>query len=335
MAKANIIPVFIPHLGCPHACVFCDQKRISGQSAPAAPADVTAAIERGLEKSKAPAQLALYGGSFTAIPPAEQEALLEAALPYVQSGQLSGVRVSTRPDCIDPETLSRLARYGVDTVELGAQSMDDNVLKASGRGHSAADTVRASRLIRRRGFSLVLQMMTGLPGSDRERDIETARRLIELAPDAARIYPTVVLRGTMLHRLWQAGAYAEHTVEDAVETCAAILPLFERSHIPVIRLGLNPSDGLSAGEAGAGAYHPALGELVKGRVLLRRARVVLSHAPRGRSVTLTVGKGRASQMAGQHRCNLAALQAEFGFEKIAIREREQDGGEMVLGEIMP
>ena len=335
MAKGNIIPVFIPHLGCPHACVFCDQKRISGAASPAAPADVTTAIERGLEKSETPPQLAFYGGSFTAIPAAEQEALLAAALPYVQSGRLSGVRLSTRPDCIDPETLDRLARYGVDTVELGAQSMDEHVLKACGRGHSASDTVNASRLIRERGFSLVLQMMTGLPGSDRERDVETARRLIGLAPDAARIYPTVVLRGTMLHRLWQAGAYAEHTVEDAVETCAAILPLFENAGIPVIRIGLNPSADLSAGEAVAGAYHPALGELVKGRVLLHRARAVLAHAPRGRSVTLTVGKGRASQMAGQHRCNLTALEAEFGYEKITIREREQDDGEVGLGEIMP
>ena len=328
MAKKNIIPVFVPHLGCPHACVFCDQKRISGAAAPAAPADVTAAIEQGLGKSETPAQLAFYGGSFTAIPPAEQEALLGTALPYVQSGRLSGVRISTRPDCIDPETLTRLSRYGVDTVELGAQSMDERVLKASGRGHSAADTVNASRLIRERGFSLVLQMMTGLPASDRERDVETARRLIELAPDAARVYPTVVLRGTMLHRLWCAGAYAEHTVEDAVETCAAILPLFERSHIPVIRLGLNPSDDLSAGEAVAGAYHPALGELVKSRVLLHRAREVLARAPRGRSVTLTVGKGRASQMAGQHRCNLAVLQTEFGYDRIMIREREDNDGEI-------
>ena len=327
--------MFVPHLGCPHACVFCDQKRISGAAAPAAPADVVDAIERGLGKSKKPPQLAFYGGSFTAIPAAEQEALLRVALPYVQSGRSSGVRISTRPDCIDPETLTRLSRYGVDTVELGAQSMDDDVLKACGRGHSAADTVNASCLIKERGFSLVLQMMTGLPGSDRERDIETARRLIELAPDAARIYPTVVLRGTGLHRLWATGAYAEHTVEDAVETCASILPLFEQAGIPVIRLGLNPSDDLSAGEAVAGAYHPALGELVKGRVMLCRARAVLAHAPRGRSVTLTVGKGRVSQMAGQHRCNLAALRSEFGYERIMIREREHDGGEVGLGEIMP
>ena len=330
MAKGNIIPVFVPHLGCPYACVFCDQKRISGAVRPVAPADVAAAIERGLRKSETPAQLAFYGGSFTAIPPAEQEALLGAAAPYLRPGRLSGIRISTRPDYIDLETLTRLSRYGVDTVELGAQSMDEDVLKVCGRGHRASDTVNASRLIKERGFFLVLQMMTGLPASNRERDVETARRLIDLQPDAARIYPTVVLRGTALYRLWQAGAYAEHTVENAVETCAEILPLFEQAHIPVIRLGLNPSAGLSAGEAVAGAYHPALGELVKSRILLHQARAVLAHAPRGRSVTLTVGKGRASQMAGQHRCNLAALQAEFGFKKIMIREREQDDGEVEL-----
>ncbi|MCM1148924.1 MAG: radical SAM protein [Butyricicoccus sp.] len=317
-ARRGIIPVFIPHLGCPHDCAFCNQKRISGALSPATAGDVAREIEQGLTRCRRPAQLAFYGGSFTAIPVSEQLALLGAAQPYLRSGELESIRLSTRPDAIDGPTLERLRARGVSVIELGAQSMDDEVLQKSGRGHSAEDTVRASRLIRRAGFSLVLQMMTGLPGSDARRDIETARRVIALSPDAARIYPTVIIRGTPLYGLWREGKYTGHTVEAAVEVCAQILPLFESAGIPVIRLGLNPTDELSGGSAAGGAYHPALGELVKSRVLLNRARGLLRRSPPPRSVTLAVSPRCLSQMAGQHRRNIEALRAEFGLDRVKI-----------------
>ena len=330
-ARASIIPVFVPHWGCPHACVFCNQRSITGQRENATAEDVQQAIMTAaafLPKGEK-RQLAFYGGSFTAIPAKEQEALLEAAQSYLARGEISSIRLSTRPDAIDEETLARLRRFGVETVELGAQSMDEEVLRLAGRGHTAADVERASRLIREAGFSLVLQMMTGLPGDTPEKDLETARRLIACKPDGVRIYPTVIVRGTALHELWRAGKYREHTVEDAVEVCARLLPLFERAGIEVLRVGLNPTEELSGGEAAAGAYHPALGELVRSRIYCSRAEELLAGIAPGSRVTLTVGKGKTSQMTGQHRQNLDYLKARFALREIRVRENPAANGEII------
>ena len=225
--RRRILPIFVPHAGCPNDCVFCNQKRISGSLLPASAETVRAAVSV-LEPGSG-YELAFYGGSFTAIPEAEQEALLAAAIPARESGAVSALRVSTRPDAVTEEKLARLRRYGVETVELGAQSMCDEVLLRSGRGHMSEDTVKAAKLVKDAGFTLILQMMTGLPGSDDARDIQTARSIAALHPDGVRIYPTVILRDTPLCDLWQAGKYREHTVEDAVRVCARILPIFECS----------------------------------------------------------------------------------------------------------
>ncbi len=330
-ARAQILPVFVPHLGCPHACVFCNQRRISGAQSPAKPEDVknltaqsAAFLPQGGKR-----QLAFYGGSFTAIPEKEQEALLSAAKEALDRGEIDAIRLSTRPDAIDDAVLARLRRYGVGTIELGAQSMDDRVLRQSGRGHTAADVERASALVRAAGFELILQMMTGLPGSDDEKDVETARRLIALKPDVVRVYPTVIVKDTPLYDMWRSGAYREHTVEDAVRVCAMIVPLFEAAGIPIIRLGLNPTEELSGGAAVAGAYHPALGELVKSRVLLNKARALLQTAAPGSRVTITVGRGKTSQMTGQKRENLRRLTEEFRLAGLRVRENPAENGEIL------
>lgn len=325
-ARCGIIPIFIPHLGCEHECVFCNQKRISGRLRPAAAQDVAREIEAGLGRCRRPAQCAFYGGSFTAIPAPQQLELLGAAQKYLRSGELSGIRLSTRPDAIDETVLERLHLHGVSVIELGAQSMDNVVLRKSGRGHSAEDTVRAAGMVKRAGFSLVLQMMTGLPGSDEASDVESARKIISLAPDAVRIYPTVIIKDTPLYKLWRAGKYAEHTVEDAVRVCAVLLPMFERAGIPVIRLGLNPTEELSGGAAAGGAYHPALGELVKSRVMLNRVRRILTDTERGREILSSVpcelrlhtSPSSVSQLVGQRRCNADALCTEFGFSGVKV-----------------
>ena len=173
-ARESIIPVFVPHLGCPNDCVFCNQRRISGSVTPATPQDVVEAIERAktLTGPETRRQLAFYGGSFTAIPVSEQEALLDAAGPYLESGDIVSLRLSTRPDAIDAATLKRLKAYGVETIELGAQSMSERVLALSGRGHTAQDVEDASAQVKAAGFKLILQMMTGLPGADDESDVE-------------------------------------------------------------------------------------------------------------------------------------------------------------------
>ena len=331
-ARESIIPVFVPHLGCPHACVFCNQRRISGSARPATAEDVICAVEKAaaLPYSGAKRQLAFYGGSFTAIPAAQQLALLRAAKEELERGNIQSVRLSTRPDAIDDATLTRLTQYGVETIELGAQSMDAEVLRLSGRGHTAADVERAARMIKARGFRLILQMMTGLPGDTPEKALFTAEKLAALKPDGVRVYPTVIVRDTALYDLWQAGKYQEHTVEDAVETCARLLPVFETAGIPVIRLGLNPTEELSSGAAVAGAYHPALGELVQSRLMLNEAQRVLKDVPPHSAVTLAVARGKTSQMTGQHRQNVETLCREFGLPSLKIMESDLNGREIQI-----
>lgn len=335
--RRRIIPVFVPHLGCPNACVFCNQRRISGSQTPATAETVVQSIKAA--QSVLPvgtmAELAFYGGSFTAIPLQEQESLLSAALPFLIRGDLSGVRISTRPDAITQPILEFLKRYHVQTIELGSQSMIDAVLQRSERGHTAQDTVDAARLIRGNGFQLILQMMTGLPGDSPERAIETARRIIALNPDGVRIYPTVIVRDTPLYDQWKAGIYAEHTVEDAVSLCGRLLPMFEEAGIPVIRLGLNPTDALSGGDAVGGAYHPAFGELVHSRILLERARKQLQflHVPAESRIVLGVHKRQVSAMVGQHRCNLMALQSEFDLRSVQVCPAEVKIGKILVQDI--
>ena len=317
-ARESIIPVFVPHLGCPNDCVFCNQRRISGSVTPATPEDVSGSVERAkaLTPPGTRRQLAFYGGSFTAIPVHEQEALLGAAQPYLESGDISSIRLSTRPDAIDGEILARLRRFGVETVELGAQSMSDRVLALSGRGHTAQDVADASAQIKAAGFRLILQMMTGLPGSDDESDVDSARKIAALAPDGVRVYPTVIVRDTALCDLWRAGRYKEHTVEDAVRVCARILPVFEAAGIPVIRLGLNPTEDLSGGDAVGGAYHPALGELVRARIMREKAEALLATANASGEAVLRVNPRLMSQAAGQHGANREYLKEKFGLKRL-------------------
>ena len=324
-ARESVIPVFVPHLGCPNDCVFCDQRRISGAASPATAEDVRRAVEAAAASSAnngGGRQLAFYGGSFTAIPAWQQEELLGAAQPYLADGTLSSLRLSTRPDAIDGEVLARLRRCGVRTVELGAQSMSDNVLALSGRGHTAEDVARAAKAVKAAGFRLILQMMTGLPGADDESDVQTARDIAALRPDGVRVYPTVIVRGTPLFDLWRAGRYREHTVEDAVRVCARILPVFEASGIPVIRLGLNPTEELSGGQAAGGAYHPALGELVRARIMRSRAEELLAGAEPGARAVLYVEPRLMSQAVGQHGENRVWLKERFGLKELKFLPRE-------------
>lgn len=239
---------------------------------------------------------------------------------------ISSIRLSTRPDAIDGAVLARLRRFGVETVELGAQSMSERVLALSGRGHTAEDVVTASRAVKAAGFRLILQMMTGLPGSDDESDVETARRIAALEPDGVRVYPTVIVRDTALCDLWRAGKYTEHTVEDAVRVCARILPVFEAAGIPVIRLGLNPTEDLSGGDAVGGAYHPALGELVRARIARGEAEALLEGTPEGADAVLEVPARLMSQYVGQHGCNRDYLVRKFGLHSLKFIPSAQSKG---------
>ncbi len=325
MAKNRIIPLFIPHAGCPCACVFCDQKKITGMDTPVTPEDVVREIEAALPWAGAGCQLAFYGGSFTAMQPETQERLLGAAAPYLRDGRIRSIRLSTRPDAVDAETAARLKAYGVTDVELGCQSMDNRVLMRSGRGHTREDTVRASELLHQGGLNLVLQMMTGLPGDDGAASMATADEIVALKPQGVRIYPTVVLRNTQLHRMMLRGEYQPQSVEAAVALCAALYEKFLAAEIPVIRVGLNPTEDLSGGEAVAGAYDPALGERVLSRMYRNRAEALLTAQPEGRDAVFYVHPRRISVMVGQKRENIGYLREKFGLASIKVRP--QDGPE--------
>ncbi len=316
----SIIPVFIPHVGCPHDCVFCNQKKIAGCISAPGGEDVKAIIAEALDKTgDNKPQVAFYGGSFTAIEPLQMIEYLSSVKGFVDSGEISGIRLSTRPDCIDEERLLILKQYGVDTIELGTQSMIDSVLEKSGRGHTVNDTVRAVKLIKKHGFQLILQMMTHLPGSDDTKDIATAEAIAALSPDGVRIYPTVVVRDTALEKLWREGKYTPATSEEAARLGAELLGIFEQNNIPVIRFGLNPTDDLSGGEALCGAYHPALGEMARSERYLSLAEQQIEKAGIcGGELTVCVNIKRVSVMSGQKKKNKQFLAQKYGFENVTI-----------------
>lgn len=302
MRKGNI-SIFVPHLGCPCHCSFCNQHVISGKTEIPVANTVRDSVEKAFEKDGFSYEIAFFGGSFTAIDRNYMISLLEAASPYVKSGRAEGIRISTRPDFIDDEVLLLLKSYGVTSIELGAQSMDDEVLKLNSRGHTAKDVVNASEKIRSFGFELGLQMMTGLYGDTDEKAVETAKKLIVLSPDTVRIYPTVVLKGTRLAELYEAGEYPAQTVEEAVSLCAKLVPMFENNGIKIIRLGLHASDDIRQNLV-AGAYHENLGELVRSRLMLNR----ITEKPAG-DYTVFVNPKAVSRLVGIKKVNKTAWQA--------------------------
>lgn len=314
---ACIVPIFVPHAGCPCRCVFCNQRMIAGQTECMTPARAQAILDdalAALPQGSAP-QVAFYGGSFTAIPVDEQEALLAVTDRYLADGRLSAVRLSTRPDAIDEQILARLRGHGVRTIELGAQSMCDDVLRRAKRGHTATDTVRASGLIRQAGISLILQTMAGLPGDTRDTVRQTAEAVAALQPDGVRIYPVAVLPDTELYDLWQVGVYQPLPVETAAVWCADMLEVFERHHIPVIRVGLNPTEELDSTVA-AGAYHPAMGELAYSELWYRRLRAQLAGGADG---TVFVPARALSRAIGHKKRNLLRLRQEFPDKNVRIK----------------
>lgn len=312
------IALFVNHVGCPKQCTFCNQNVIVGDvpTTSCTPDDVRDAIRVAAEHGTTGAQVAFFGGSFTGIDRDYMVSLLEAVQPFIGS-VVTGIRCSTRPDYIDDEVLDLLQAFHVEAIELGAQSMDDRVLALNKRGHTADAVRTASRLIRAHGFELGLQMMTGLYGDTDEGALRTADELIRLAPATVRIYPTVVLEGTELARLWRAGEYTPQTLDDAVPLCAELLQKFDKAGIAVIRLGLHSGGGVEDGCL-AGAYHPAFRELCESRIYLSRALAALGVTPDVRpaalqTATLFVAPTELSKMVGQKRENLQQLK-QAGFD---------------------
>lgn len=270
--KPLIIPIFIPHTGCPHRCIFCDQERITSQAAQPIGGDhvrriLERAIHSGTFDPLRNPEVAFYGGTFTGLPAEWMKQLLQAVGPYIATGHIRSVRVSTRPDFIDEDRLQILKASSVRTVELGVQSMDDRVLTMARRGHSAADVRAAVQLLKEDGFKVGIQLMPGLPGDSEETFRETIQAVISLDPDMVRLYPAVVIAGTGLAQMVQAGRYRPLTLEEAIDRCVDGTVCLEANGIPVIRIGLMSSPSLlEPGRILAGPWHPAFGFLVRSAI---------------------------------------------------------------------
>ncbi len=271
--KHAIIPIFIPHYGCEYECVFCNQNKITGRSKIPNEQDVRSTVDEWLttlrpvgERQAGTVELAFYGGSFTGIPLDIQSSYLSIAKEYKDSGRIDKIHMSTRPDYIDEEILNNLKSYGVDTIELGAQSFDDSVLKASNRGHNAKCIEKASTLIKDFGFELGLQLMVGLPGDSLESSIYSANKVVSLAPSLARIYPTLMLEDTELLNMYNNGKYTPLSEEEAVKRAKAIYLILDRAGITIMRVGLKSSDVMESSVIDSPAYHPAFRQLVEGSI---------------------------------------------------------------------
>ena len=303
------VALFVSDLGCPHRCSFCNQKTISGKITPPNAKDVEKAVETALSTSECnDGEIAFFGGSFTAIDRGYMLELLSKAYEYVSRGMFRGIRISTRPDCIDTDVLNVLKKYGVTSIELGCQSMDDEVLRLNNRGHASDCVPIAAKLIKDFGFELGVQMMTGLYGDTREKSIETARKLIALEPDTVRIYPTVVLEGTELERLYRKGEYTPQSLEEAVDLCSELLTMFNEKDIKVIRMGLHSGGNVEEGYI-AGVYHPAFRELCESRIYLKITEKELEGIS-GKNIEITVGSRYVSMLTGQKKSNIKHLETK-------------------------
>lgn len=330
MSKEYIIPVFVPHLGCPNDCIFCNQKSISGQKKNITKEDAKKTIDNFLENIKdkdAKKEIAFFGGSFTGIDEKTQEELLQIAYEYIKNGQVDSIRISTRPDYINKEILKRLKKYKVKTIELGVQSANDYILGRANRGHTFKDVERASKLIRWYGFNLGHQMMVGLPESTRIDEINTAKALIKLKPKMIRIYPVLVIKGTKLEKEYNEGIYEPLSVVQAVEISKQLVRLFTDKKIEVIRVGLQNTDEICApgdknSEVVAGPFHPAFGQLVESSMwydaILEKIKKLNTKV---KEVEVTVNPADVNNVIGHKRENIKKLQELYELDLIVKQDK--------------
>lgn len=309
------IPIFVPHKGCPHDCVFCNQRRITGTSDEVSADDVRNITQQYLssfKETKRQVEIAFFGGSFTAIPKEQQDELLKAANEYIKAGQVDGIRVSTRPDAIDTDILENLLKYGVTTIELGVQSMCEDVLLMSNRGYASEVVEKSVRLIRNYPFKLGLQMMAGLPGDTSEKSIYTGRCIIELKPDFVRIYPTLVVKDTALCDMYLNGVYTPQTLDEAVELCTELKIEFLKAGINVIRVSLQTTEEISPGASVvAGPFNSAFGELVDNAIYYKKIVEYITHAKSG-VLEIDVNEREVSKAVGNGKINIRKLYEEYG-----------------------
>lgn len=327
------IPVFIPHVGCPNACVFCNQRSISG-TVSFDPDDVDGIILQSLSTvgENDTCEIAFFGGSFTGIDRELMLSLLNTAQKYIDDGRVQSIRLSTRPDYINDEIISILGRFGVRTVELGLQSLDDGVLLASGRGHDAEVARVACQKLKEAGFELIGQMMIGLPQSSLETEIYTAREIARLGADGARVYPTVVFYDTELAAMTERGEYTPITNEEAVARTKEVLDVFDRAGVPCIRVGLCASENLSDESVVlGGANHSAIGEMAMSELYFDRiCRELDQRGYRGGVLIVYVARGAVSKAVGQKKINKEKICQKYGFKKVKVLEKNHIWGYNII-----
>lgn len=272
MKKHAIIPIFLPHKGCPNDCVFCNQKAITARLEPPEGESVVHMIEQYLTtiigRNIDTIEIAFFGGSFTGIPIELQRRYLKIAKEYKEKGLINKIRLSTRPDYINNEILRHLKEYTVDIIELGVQSFDDTVLKLSNRGHDSEIVFKSASMIMEHGFELGIQLMIGLPGDSYEKDIESAEKTIKIGPSIARIYPTIIVKGTELERMYKKGEYKPPNLKETIVAAKNMYMMLKNAGINVIRIGLKSSDYIAEGKEIIGNnYHPAFRQLVESEII--------------------------------------------------------------------
>ncbi len=305
-----IIPIFITHEGCPHRCLFCNQEPITGQNHQVGPREVRDEIHKWLQRSPAlgrRVETAFYGGSFTALPVSRQRELLQAVQPFLDSGEVQAIRLSTRPDYIDSQSADFLSTYGVQTVELGIQSMSNAVLAASKRGHSVEQSIKAINFLNASKLRIGAQLLLGLPMETMLSTLQGVRRLTTMKIDFVRLYPALVIKGSGLAELYRQHKYRPLTMNQTIALTARISSILSRYHIPVIRIGLPASRELEENLL-AGPYHPALGEMVAARIFFNRIREKLRSTTPQEPWQLTISQRDRSIFYGQKKCSLQRLQ---------------------------
>ena len=331
MKKQYIIPIFVPHLGCPNDCIFCNQKSISGQKKNITKDEVKNIIDnylKNIKDNENEKEIAFFGGSFTGIEEEKQEELLSIAYEYVKSGKVNSIRISTRPDYINKQILKRLKKYKVKTIELGVQSANDYVLEKAQRGHTFEDVKKTSKLIRLYGFKLGHQMMVGLPESTEEDEINTAKALIKLKPKMVRIYPVLVIKGTKLEKDYEEGKYTPLTLARAIETCKKLVRMFADKKIDIIRVGLQNTDEITDpndknSEVVAGPYHPAFRQLVESEmwydVIVEKIKKLNVKV---RKVEITVNPIDSNNVIGHKKQNVTKLKDTYDVDLILKQDKK-------------
>ncbi len=322
--KPFIIPLFIPNMGCPHRCVFCNQTSITGRK------DGRLSLQQVREtiseflgfkgRYRSPVEVAFYGGNFLGLPESYRQSLLNETQWFVETGQVDSIRFSTRPDTITPEALDALAPYTVRVVEVGVQSLDDTVLSLSRRGHTAEDTRKSVKLLKDRGLTVGLQIMPGLPGDTPESILETGSGVAELKPDFVRIYPTVVVKNTVLQKWYDSGRFEPLSLADAIELTKKLYLLFKARGISVIRMGLQATGSLlEPGTVVAGPFHPAFGHLVHSALFLDLgARELEKQKTLAKRVTLKVHPRDVPKLKGLKNFNMRQLVQRFELEELQV-----------------